>query len=221
MKQFGKIFCLALGFGILAAVLASVPSRPVAQAMGAAPVLVTNTTAQAVPTSAQGTTAIAGTVQAQQNGTWNVGINGNVTVGNTASSPVLVRDVDNPARHPFQKLLCSGLANFACQGAPPSFTVDSGKQLVIEFVAWSCTTQSSSSISSVVLISAPSSGDFNGAFWLSVPPLGPSATSFASQLTRIYAGPTTIPTVQVVGSATASSPAGCFVQLSGSEVSVP
>lgn len=65
MKQFGKIVGLALGFGILAAVLASIPSRPVAQAAGAAPVFVTNTGAtQAVPVSPQGTTAVSGTVAA-------------------------------------------------------------------------------------------------------------------------------------------------------------
>lgn len=67
MKEFGKILGLTLGFGILAALLASIPSRPVAQAAGSAPVIVTNTPAQAVPVS--------------QTGTWNVGITGTPTVG--------------------------------------------------------------------------------------------------------------------------------------------
>src|SRR5215510_10186376 len=51
------------------------------------------------------------TVNAQQSGTWNVGINGTPVVGldagnNTvkidSSIPASVRDVDNPARQPFQ-----------------------------------------------------------------------------------------------------------------------
>jgi hypothetical protein len=41
---------------------------------------VINTPAEAVPVSIQGTAGISGTIQAQQSGAWNVGINGTPTV---------------------------------------------------------------------------------------------------------------------------------------------
>src|SRR6185295_11081888 len=64
-------------------------------------VRVINSAAEAVPTIAQGTTAVSGTVGAQQSGQWIVGISGipSVVVGNDGESPVQIRDVDNPARH--------------------------------------------------------------------------------------------------------------------------
>jgi hypothetical protein len=94
-------------------------------------VKVANTSADPVPTQAQGTTTIAGTVQAQQSGSWDVGITGTPTfkVGNTADSPVPSRDVDNPVRQPFVAVL---------QSANPSnrsFQVPLGKRLVIEYVS--------------------------------------------------------------------------------------
>jgi len=80
-------------------------------------------------------------VTAQQSGTWNVGINGTPTVGidganNTVKIdggvPVPVRDVDNPARQPFQ-------ANFQIFLADGNFygfqdiSIPANKRLVIEF----------------------------------------------------------------------------------------
>ena len=90
-------------------------------------------------------------VNSQQSGTWNVGINGTPTVSIAAggtvglapqnntvkidnSSPVAVRDVDNPARQPFQ-------ANFqffiqdGSFGSSQSLIVPAGKQLVIEYIS--------------------------------------------------------------------------------------
>src|SRR5262245_58468029 len=71
-------------------------------APGPESVTVLNTSANPVPTLAQGTTNIAGTVQAAQSGSWNVGITGTPTfqVGNTAGNPVFVSDVNEPALHP-------------------------------------------------------------------------------------------------------------------------
>ncbi len=67
-------------------------------------VKVINTTAEPVPTVAQGTTAVSGTLQAQQSGAWNVGIVGMpvVKVGSDAANPIYVRDVDG-AKQPFQQ----------------------------------------------------------------------------------------------------------------------
>lgn len=94
-------------------------------------VKVANTSADPVPTQAQGTTTVAGTVQAQQSGTWDVGITGTPTfqVGNAADNPVPSRDVDNPATQPFFKVLQSSNPNNR------SFQVPLGKRLVIEYVS--------------------------------------------------------------------------------------
>src|SRR5262245_50630279 len=73
-----------------------------------------------------------------------LGISGtpNVTVSNTAASPALTRDVDNPARAPFQTAFCTN-ATFGggtpqtCI-APTSLTVAAGRRLVIEYVEADC-----------------------------------------------------------------------------------
>src|SRR5215813_8954976 len=91
----------------------------------------------------------ANTIQAQQNGSWNVGITGtpNVNIAGTPTvalapgstvqlgtqtAPVLVRDVDNPARQPFSRsfFLQAG-DNYVCQEA---VVVPVDKRLVIEQV---------------------------------------------------------------------------------------
>lgn len=162
MKEFGKILGLTLGFGILAAVLASISSRPVA-ATNTSPVLVTNTTAQAVPVS--------------QTGTWNVGITGTPTVrlangstvgiNNTATSPVLVRDVDNAARHAIQSTLSPlslFVSDFSTSASGTVFTVPAGERLVIESVSIEVDAPSGQKVRA--RITASLSGDV---FWF--PPL--------------------------------------------------
>jgi len=73
-----------------------------------------------------------------------LGISGtpNVNVSNTAASPALTRDVENPARAPFQASLCT---NATFGGGTPqtcippnSFTVAAGRRLVIEYVEADC-----------------------------------------------------------------------------------
>jgi hypothetical protein len=91
MKKMTKILLIALGFSLLTVALGFLTSRPApAQAPPpTVPVTVKNTTAQPVPTSAQGTTTVAGSVtalqdpnrpawlvRAAQSGPWNVGISG-------------------------------------------------------------------------------------------------------------------------------------------------
>ena len=94
-------------------------------------VKVANTSADPVPTQAQGTTTVAGTVQAQQSGIWDVGITGTPTfqIGNQTGNPVPSRDVDNPATQPFVEVLQSSNPNNR------SFQVPLGKRLVIEYVS--------------------------------------------------------------------------------------
>jgi hypothetical protein len=66
------------------------------------------------------------TVNAQQAGTWSVGVDGNVQVGNTSGNPVNVRDVDRAHRTPFQ---------MNCQGTTEcTLHVPGSGLLVIEYV---------------------------------------------------------------------------------------
>jgi hypothetical protein len=58
-----------------------------------------------------------------------------VTVTNPVSNPVPVRDVENPARQPFQQELFLSTPD-GLLGANDQFTVPSGKRLVIEFVSF-------------------------------------------------------------------------------------
>src|SRR5215813_973899 len=106
MKGIKSYFLAAFGLAVLAGsfVLSATYSSSAAPGPGNQGVIVENTATNPVPTLAQGTTNIAGTVQAAQSGSWNVGISGTPTfqVGNTASNPVFVSDVNEPALHPFQ-----------------------------------------------------------------------------------------------------------------------
>ena len=134
MKIFRSYFLAIIGLAILSGSLVLSGSFT-SSAKNPDDVTVVNTPGNPVPTQAQGTTAIAGTVQAQQSGNWTVGITGTPTfnVGNTAANAVLTRDVDNPARHPFQFF-----ATFSKSGG--NFQTDNqlvapaGKRLVIETV---------------------------------------------------------------------------------------
>lgn len=56
-----------------------------------------------------------------------------VNVINPTSSPIPVRDVDNPARQPFQShIQCSLDGTNSCEG---TLTAPSGKELVIEYIS--------------------------------------------------------------------------------------
>jgi len=60
----------------------------------------------------------------------------NVNVVNTTASPVPVRDVDNPAKQPFQAEVVGGFADGASStGDITIATVPAGKRLVIEHVS--------------------------------------------------------------------------------------
>src|SRR5438477_562075 len=70
MKKTTKILLMALGFSLLAIALGFLTSSPAPAQLPPppVPVTVTNTTARPVPTSAQGTTTVAGSVAALQGG---------------------------------------------------------------------------------------------------------------------------------------------------------
>ena len=97
-------------------------------------VIVTNTTSEPVPTVAQGTTKVAGTV----------------SIGNTAANPALVRDVNaqsltHVGRKASEIVSLSGLFNNSGEiffmrtlpdGTSSTFTIPAGKVLIITDVNW-------------------------------------------------------------------------------------
>ena len=106
-----------------------------APAYGQEKVIVTNSTSEPVPTVAQGTTKVAGTI----------------LVGNTAAAPALVRDVNAASathlgRKASEIVMLSGLFNatgeiFFMRTTPdgnvsPQFTIPAGKVLIITDVNW-------------------------------------------------------------------------------------
>ena len=102
MKKFGQIMVMALGFGLLTIALSSITSKPVA-AEKVDPVLVTNTTAQAVPVRYATTPTVnVGTIPAISG---SVSVSNfpsiqNVSLSNTSATPLFV-DADSPARNSF------------------------------------------------------------------------------------------------------------------------
>lgn len=90
MERWNRLFFMLTSLVVLSAALSLTGANP-ATAEEPKPVAVVNTP----------------TVNALQSGSWNVGINGSVNIGNSELSPVPVRDVDRNHRIPFQAS-CSG-----------------------------------------------------------------------------------------------------------------
>jgi len=88
---------------------------------------VVNTTSNPVPTSAQGTTQVAGNVSASQSGAWSVG------VSNTTSNPVPVQDMGESQRTPIRISGGVSIVN-AVTGLSTMYQVPSNKVLVIESI---------------------------------------------------------------------------------------
>ncbi|HEV8367924.1 MAG TPA: hypothetical protein VGQ39_08235 [Pyrinomonadaceae bacterium] len=175
-------------------------------------VRVVNTGSEPVPIV--GNTTVNGTVQAQQSGSWNVGINGTPTVGldfsnntvkfdavnNTVkidpTNPLAVRNVDNPARQPFQADAPS-IGEFQ-PGQGIAFanitTVPQGKRFVIEQVSimGGMLPGQKMLTAGIEVLSA----NQNNTYYLTITPQGTNSGGFrdiyvASQQVRLYADPGT------------------------------
>ena len=180
-------FCLLALIGLIAAIT---PVTSQGQGPGGQPtqnVNVVNTPSVNV--------ANTPTVNAQQSGAWSVGITGTsaVHVVNESDSPVLARDVDEPARHPFQRGLVLDFP--AGQGtASAEFTVPANKRLVIEYVSARISlTEGNLHWFSV----RTAAGDSTGTHFfapMSIPNLPGFYT--ISQQTRLYAGPGSTVTIE-------------------------
>ena len=134
------------------------------------PVQVMNTTSNPVPVTLQGTGSISGTVNAVQSGSWNVGVNGLVTVKNA----------DEQGRNPFSALHNPNAATADCIAEGGGFqdctytggfpTVPAGKRLVITDLSGQARAPASCKIASISLrTDNAGGGTFNQPFTFAVP----------------------------------------------------
>jgi hypothetical protein len=199
---------------------------------GSAPVTVVNTP---LPVSLTGTGKIAGDVNAAQRGEWNVGvtslpavqlapgasvgINGGFT--NTATTPIFVRDVDEPSRNAYVVYLCQSTES-PCGGA----TVPVGTRYVIEQISGECNVGSGSSLYGWKLTARLN--DVDNAYHIreniSAPDgSGETTRGFFFQETRIYAdgGVANGLSAQLVDVGGEHKSAACSIYLSGHLVAMP
>jgi hypothetical protein len=221
MKTFKGYWPIPAYLVFLAAILGlfqTGPTKPQAATSSGAPVVVTNTP---LPISPTGTQTVSGTVGIS--GTPSVSISGTPTVGidPSANTVTLLREPENPARQPFAGgmdcvfSLSSSCTNFT--GIP----VPSGKELVIEFVSASVTSDTGVKSTGFGLNVQTANGlvahSFGPTFQSDN---GTVAISIGSFPTGLYADGSSV--VALGCSLSASSTFGsCIVTISGYLVNVP
>lgn len=115
-----------------------------------------------------------------------VPVTGTVSVSNLGNSPLPVRDVDNPARQPFQARLCVLGTPAACAGTgfPTSVTVPAGKRLVIEQIAGQCFPGTTTlAVGLTVTVNSTTVTHLFGITF----PVGTGITGYTNHTTRLYA----------------------------------
>ncbi len=229
MRKLRKYLLAAVSLATLVGALVFSGSHSSQAAPPDRDVTVVNTSANPVPVQVRGVTpvSIANTpaVLAQQLGQWNVVLSGTPTVqvGNAFNSPLPVRDVDNPARQPFQREL-DPLVSPGSFTASDSLTVPAGKRFAIEFASASVDTPAGTKM--WVRIQTTSSGV--GLSYSLLPQLQGNYAAdgsdflLAAQPMKLYADPGTQVTavVSVLGGV-ANTNTGASVSLSGYFVDVP
>jgi hypothetical protein len=230
MKKITKILLIAVGFSMLTIALGSLTSRPVpAQAPPPTlPVTVKNTAANPVPTSAQGTTTVAGTVAITNTPTVNAHITNPVSLAsgslsNTTSTPVFVQEVGAAGRYPF-------ILEHRNVGPDPNIETNNGAYVsipyttpsggmaqtaVIEFVSTICEVKQGITLDPLILnISQPDRSVYT--FRLTAQGMDVSSSwlfggeVFLSQQTKIYASPGSTVTLGL-----SSNNNGCDLSVSG------
>ncbi len=210
----------------LAVVSVAVSPQPTTGAAAKGDVRVVNTLAEPVPTAAQGTTQVMGTVGASQVGTWTVGIAGTPTVALAAGGPLDTRDADRSARQPFHVRGIFSMGAGEPDQAVTVFSVPAGKRLVVEHVSaflgvpdgqkvlFGIATRLGGMLEIHSLV-AQEQGVFP-----QVLGLGAKATFVASQPSRFYADSSTEVIVSVARTSTTGTAAGSMV-VSGHFVDLP
>jgi len=131
MKRFSRALVASFGFVVLGSVISLVPQKSATGSNTKSPTggHIENVNVVNTPLPVSGTVNV-GTPTVNLGAGSTVGINGSVQIGNSATSPVLVRDVDNPARQPFTlsfniPIRDNDSAAFA------SLTLETGRRFVI------------------------------------------------------------------------------------------
>jgi len=148
----------------------------------------------------------------------------NVIVVNTTASPVPLRDVDNPARQPFQAEAVGGIADGASTtGDITLTTVPVGKRLVIEHVS----VLGKMLAPQRLVLGGMGSGQPGGkVHWLDIKVQGSNADAtldyfVASQLVRFYQDPGPVRCLAERDSTAGANPASVTFTISGYFVDCP
>jgi len=144
------------------------------------PVTVTNGSTNPVPTQAQGTTNVGGTVGATQSGSWNVSVgslppvSGSVSVSNSSSDPLAVLGAaPSQTLWAFKDFACDEV-NDPNQVATSVFTVPPGKIAVIETVSVAITSDDPNQIPEVQVYAYDGTTTYGGA-WIALQNEGTSS----------------------------------------------
>ena len=133
-----------------------------------------------------------------------------VTVVNTTAQPVPVRDVDNPARQPFQTSTSSPTNAFNAQGFGLTLiTVPAGKRLVIEFVSATCSPTGAGGV-----VPNPLRVTTQVDHWFALQPGNQIGLAVGTHLTSLYADPGTKVNLTVFPTSNAATVI-CNVAVSG------
>lgn len=147
MKKMAKILLIGLGFGLVTAVLGLLTSKPTTAQLPPAPLPVVSVKVTNTPLPVQGTVNANVTNTVPVSGTVAVNSLPAISLNNNTTSPLFVRDVDNPARQPVlgacDLIQVSGPTFQSCDvhfaTDVPAFsgfiTIPAGYRLVIEYVS--------------------------------------------------------------------------------------
>lgn len=155
--------CMSVFVLVLLSLAAAAQQKVVTAASGggsASPsnVLVVNSTAQPVPTAAQGTTTVAGTVS--------IGNSPSVSLADGAIANTKAIDARSIVRLGITPLNTSGQNEFQRRGTTTTYYVPAGKRLVITSVSLYISAPATSSLRAYLWTGQPSDGTDDGASFL-------------------------------------------------------
>ncbi len=211
MKTTKRYVSATLGFVLLAAIMAFSLPQTGHSSFAAPPdkdVRVVNTAAEPVPVHIQGAPNVNvmnnPIVRAQQNGPWNVGVSGGVSVENSETVPLYIRDVDRPTARPFMREVVLNVPT-GFGGENVDLGIVPGELVVIEQVSAFGVAPTSEVIEQfAILTRVPPDNTYRPHYldFTSRPSVtGSNAYTVASQQVRIYAGPGSFARVARLGSA--------------------
>jgi hypothetical protein len=199
MKQFSRIVLVGVGLWLVAVVLSSLPSHPVAAANGGPSV----TVVAPLPLPVTGT------------------VNGSVSISGTPSVNVLEEGT------PFATTLCAASTVGACGTVPESYMIPATSHLILEYTSGSCGLSTLRAGDSVEVgqfgLAVTTAGVTNSHSIANSPGLGLSVLAYPSQTAipqwaqavKLYGDPGTAVTFLTFGSAIDSGSSYCTATISG------